>query len=303
MEPSDESPPPSDGRRDDGRGLAADLAAGLETHQKAVARLGRLSKALSEPWSDPQALEKAAGDVQKLAGSFPPDLTAKAASLAEELSRWLREERDGRRQRLARELKEGVAERGLRLLVVTKDPLELRIPPLGVRIDLEKARAAVVFGQVEILTSPATGRDILEAREKALKSLESRKWSAREFHGQLREAWSAAARRLARPDGWVDLSEVIADVAVAVQEPRWRQDPSARNFSSYGKVHFLYDLHRLREAGGLAVDGQRLVLGPATGDSTRDKKKVFWVEDGEGRGAYHLTLRFVPEEGIHGEER
>ncbi len=170
------------------------------------------------------------------------------------------------------------------------------------RIDLEKARAAIVFGQVEVLSCPAGGEEILEAREKALKALEARRWSAREFHGQLREAWETAARRLARPEGWVELADVIAVVAVAVQGPRWRQDPTARNFTSYGKAQLLYDLHRLRQAGELSVEGQRLVLGPATGASTRDKRRVFWVEDGEGRGAYHLTLRFVSEEGIHAEK-
>ena len=36
---------------------------------------------------------------------------------------------------------------------------------------------------------------------------------------------------------------------------------------------------------------------------TKDKARVFWVEDGEGRGAWHLTLRFVREEEIHAEEK
>ncbi|MGQ9589460.1 MAG: hypothetical protein ACUVYA_04100 [Planctomycetota bacterium] len=288
-------------REEDGRELAAELASALESHRKTAGRLLRLAKALSKPWRDAKAVQKAAGEAAKLVPELP-QVAREASALLDASARWLQREREGRRQKLARDLKDLSAARGVRLAVVTKDPLEIRLPPLGVRIDLEKGRAAIVFGQVELRTCAATGDEILEARRKALEELERPKWSAPEFHRQLRGAWSAAARRLGRADGWVELAEVIAEVAVAIQGPRWRQDPTARNFTSYGKAHFLYDLHRLREAGALSVDGYRLALGPATGASTRDKKRVFWVEDGDGRGAYHLTLRFVREEEIHGEE-
>ncbi len=291
-----------EGAREDGRGLAEALGSALEAHRKGIARLARLAKALSKPWTNPKAIEKTAGEMAKLARELPESLAQKASVLLEEASVWLRREREGRRQKLARELKELCAARGIRLAVVTKEPLEIRLPPIGVRIDVEEGRAAIVFGQVELLVCDATAEDIIRAREKALKSLERPKWSPEEFHRQLREAWSAAARRCGRPDGWVELAEVIADVAVAIQGPRWRQDPTARNFTSYGKAQFLYDLHRLREASALSAGGYRLVLGPATGASTRDKRRVFWVEDGDGRGAYHLTLRFVREEEVHGEE-
>jgi len=288
---------------EDGRALAGRLAEALEAHRVEVARVARAAKLLSEDWGDPKDVEKALGEVAERAVALPPDLAARASELAEAGARWLRDEREGRRQKLARELKEGCAARGLRLLVITKDPLEIRLPPLGVRIDLEKSRAAIVFGQVELAACAATATEILEGRRKALEALGRRKWSPPEFHAQLREAWAAAARRQGRPDGWVELADVIADIAVAVQGPKWRRDPTARNFESYGKAQLLYDLHRLREAGAASLDGHRLVLGPATGASTRDKSRVFWVEDAEGRGAWHLTLRFVPEEGIRGEEK
>jgi len=298
-----ESPEAAPGAAADGSKAAAELAAAVDANRKDVGRLLRAAKALSAPWSDPKAIEKALAEVAKRSAALPPTLAEKASDLAEAGKRWLAEEKEGRRQKLGRDLKEACTGRGLRLLLVTKDPLEIRLPPLGVRIDLEKASASIVFGQIEIAKAQTGANEILDAREKALKTLEGRKWSAREFHGQLREAWSAVSKKLGRADGWVELGDVIPEIAIAIQGQRWRLDPTSRNFTSYGKAQFLYDLHRLREAGGLSQGGWRLSLGPATGASTRDKRRVFWVEDGEGRGAYHLTLRFVREEAIHGEEK
>lgn len=289
-------------QQSDGPELARSLAKRVAQKRKAVAGLLRACKSLERPWSDPKGVERAMEAIGTGADALPPALKKEASALREVAAAWLRSERDGRRRRLAETIRGKCKKQGIRLLVLTKEPLEIRLPPLSVRIDLEKVRAAVLFGRVEIGSAVAAATEILKARDKALKALERRKWSPRTFHRELRTAWGAAGRRLGRADGWIELAEVLPELAFRVQGPGWRFDPTPKNLTPYGKAQFLYDLHRLRAAGALAHDGWRLALGPATGASTRDKRKVFWVEDGEGRGSYHLTLRFTREAGVHGEE-
>ena len=286
--------------RGDGSLQASGLAARMAEHKKEATRLERVLRDLSERWSDPRAVEKDLDGLAEHALERALELSAGIRELVERGKTWLASEKEERRSRLARGLKEGAAARQVPLLVVTREPLELRLPPLGVAIDIEEARATITFGQQELAACPADAEEILEAREKALSQLDRSGWDPEVFHRDLRQAWLAAVARTGQGEGWVELAEVLPQLAFALQSPRWRLDPSPRNFTGYGKAQFLYELNRLRSAGGLSCDGWRLVLGPATGASTRDKRRVFWVEDGEGRGAYHLTLRFARDEELHG---
>jgi hypothetical protein len=279
---------------------ATALAERFAEHRKAVARLERALKGLGERWRDPRAVRKDVAALRADAGDMPVELAAELVALAEAGDGWLERERAGRRGRLHAALTMAAASRGLKVAVVTREPLELRLAPLGVTIDIEKARATVHFGKQELQDAALDAEDILAARDKALTALERDGWTPEGFHRVLRDAWRAAAARAGRGDGWVELADVLPLVAFAVQPDRFRLDPQARNYDDYGKARLLYELSKLREAGGLSQDGWRLVLGPATGGSTRDKRRVFWVEDGAGRGAYQLTLRFVRDEEIHG---
>ncbi|MCK6504647.1 hypothetical protein L6R53_14785 [Myxococcota bacterium] len=89
---------------------------------------------------------------------------------------------------------------------------------------------------------------------------------------------------------------MLPQLALELQDDRFRREPSAAHFRPYSRARLCWDLWRLRRDRCLAVDGWRLSLGPATGSSTRDKKRVFWLEDDQGRGQYYLTLRFVRED-------
>ena len=202
---------------------------------------------------------------------------------------WLGTERQGRRSRFASELKEGCAREGVELRVITKDPLELRLSPLGLLVDFDADHADLVFGRERLARCPARAEAVLAARREALATLEGKGWDPKAFFSALQLAW----RRLG--EGWVELSEILPELALALQSKRFRQDPTARNFDPYPRVQLIYDLWRLRRDRQLSQGGRRLSLGPATGGSTRDKRRVFWLEDAAGNGQYHLTLRFVAE--------
>lgn len=286
-----------------GQAIAGALRVAVDDQKKILSRLSRDAKILAGSWSDPKVVDRASRGVEAAAGRVAPGISDQALELVRRAESWLKLEKQGRRQRLATELREGCASRHLEMKLVSKEPLEIRIPPLGVEIDVPKNRAHVTFGKVRIQESKALAEDIFDARKKALKELERGSWTPEGFHGALLGAWRAAMLRAGEAGGgWVELSSLLPHVAVAMQDARWMRDPTSRNFRSYGKAQFLYDLHRMRSAGILSLDGQRLVLGVATGDSTRDKKRVFWVENGQGEGSYHLTLKFVREERIHAQQ-
>ena len=283
-----------------GKGIALILRSEVDAQKKTLVRLSRDVKALSGPWCDPQVVKQAVNGVEAVVGKVATPISDHASELVRQVESWLKLEKDGRRQRLATELRDGCASRGLEMMLISKEPLEIRIPPLGVEIDVEKNKAVVTFGKVPIRDCMAQAGDIFSAHKKALTALERGDWSPESFHAVLVDSWrtaTAISRELG--DGWVELSSLLPIIALSMQDKRWLRDPTARNFRTYGKAQFLYDLHRMKSAAVLSVGGRRLVLGVATGDTTRDKKRVFWVENGQGSGAYHLTLKFVHEERIH----
>lgn len=288
-----------------GREEAAAALRAADAGLKELAKLRRtLGKIAKKEWTGPKPIESALALLPEIGtlAATQTEVGSRLASARETAASWVKEEREGRRRRLAEGLKAACASANVTLLVVTKDPLELRLPPLGVEIDVEADRAVVLFGRVEVDRSRAEPGAILAARRKALAKLDEKGFAPETFHRDLREAYARALRAARKgPEDWIEMAEVLPEIAFRRQGARWRSDPTAANFRAYGKASLLFDLWRLRQARALVGDGWRLSLGPATGASTKDKRRVFWVEDGEGRGAYHLTMRFVRSSEIHGE--
>ncbi len=256
-------------------------AKALTTQAKACNALARAAEA-----GDPKRLAKAALLAEK-AGST--DLAALVAGA----QAWLEAERTGRRQRLAEGLKAGAEAEGFPLVVVSRDPLELRLAPLGASIDVENDRAELTFGRCPVATCRAEAGAMLAARAKAVASLEGKNWNPADFHRALFRSWRRT--RDEENNDWVSLAALLPELALARQPKAFRVDPQATKFVPYPRAQFTYDLWRLRRDAALSLDGWRLSLGPATGDSTRDKQRVFFVEDAAGQGQYQLTIRFSKE--------
>lgn len=256
----------------------------------AVATLKRQAQALDALATavDPPAAGKIAAAWAAWEKAGAPDLAALA-----EVPAWLTEERTGRRERLALALRAGCERAGIELAVLTRDPIELRLPPLGVSIDVEANRAAVTFGRQDLAVAEADADAILRARADALATLEATPWEPATFHARLRRAWTRAA---STPGDWAEIAEVLPELVFLSQSRAFRADPSAKRFEPYSRAQLCYDLWRLRRDRALTQDGWRLTVAPATGASTKDKSRVFWLEDERGQGQWHLTLRFVREE-------
>ena len=248
--------------------------------------LSALARAVSPP--EPKRLAMALDALEK-AGE------ADAGAIFRESRAWVDAERGGRRERLAVGLKAGCADAGLELLVTSKDPLELRLPPLAARIDVERDRAELYFGLQPVGSTRADASAVLSAHRVAVRALEGHGWDGAAHHRLLRRAWTRL--RAETGQDWIELADVLPELALLRQSRAFRVDPVGKRFEPYPKAAFLYDLWRLRRDRCLQADGWRLSLGPATGGSTKDKQRVFFVEDDRGQGQYQLTLRFVKEEG------
>ena len=156
--------------------------------------------------------------------------------------------------------------------------------------EVDSVMAAIVgaAGLRPALAAARAGKRVLLANKETLVMAGRFFMEAVRLHGALLQAW-----QLLSGTDWVELSDLLPHLALGLQDERFRRDPVARNFRPYPRARLAWDLWRLRRERALSVDGWRLSLGPATGGSTRDKRRVYWLEDDQGRGQYYLTLRFT----------
>ena len=81
--------------------------------------------------------------------------------------------------------------------------------------------------------------------------------------------------------------------ATRKQSKKFQEEPVASNFRGYSRAQFAYDVLRLRKAGALTQAGKRINFGVATGTTATKKNRVLYMEDGEGKGEYKLTVYFT----------
>ena len=207
------------------------------------------------------------------------------------------------RQRLSRELKGACESGGLGFRVIqSEDPIEIRIPPLSVEVDLKSGVASIRFARQEVHHCAADPDQIVKGHASAMRALETA-FDGRKY---LQACWRAYRTALAetggKPGERVELLLFLPHLALQLQSKRFRTDPVEGNFRGYSRAHFAYDVLRLRRARALELDGRRIEFGVATGTSATDKKRVVYLENEEGRGQYTLTVYFR-EIGSGGSDR
>lgn len=273
--------------------VAARLAS-LREEAKALARVVQVLAPLGRErsWADLAKVPALVDKLEAKAAAIPG-----SAGRGAEIAGLARAELEGHRARLreglARELRDACAQRGLSMRVLRREePVELRIPPLGLRIDREKGRAELSFARLVVESAPAEAGAILAARERALAALTSG-FDAARFFEAARKAWLAARAAAESAGERVEITDFLPQLALQLQKPAFRVDPRAKSFSDYPRARFAYDLLQLRRAGKLAQNGWRLNLGVATGTSATQKQRVLFVEDEEGEGEFKLTVFFT----------
>ncbi len=208
---------------------------------------------------------------------------------------WDRDRANRLRRVLAQEIKTACDAAGIALRVVSKDgPIELRLSPLAVLLDLEKGRASLCFAKVVLEECAADAQQILKTWKRVKSELE-RPFDAPRFFAACRKAYLAALTASGGHDGdRVEILDILPQLALDMQERKFRANPVAKNFRSYGKAHFAYDVWRLRQAQGLTQNGLRVNFGVATGATPYQKERVVYLEGPDGQdGQFTLTVFYT----------
>jgi hypothetical protein len=259
---------------------AAELREAAEALRVRARALGALAKAV-----EAGAPRSIAAAHEKLAAAPLP------ADPGPQLGAWVEAERSSRRRRLATELRAGCDAAGIEARVEARAPLRLRVVPFSLEVDVDADRAVLGFGRAELRTVRADAGAVLEAHGALQEELGAR--PVEQVHEELRQAWRLASGSPEAP--WVTLAAVRSALCWVRQSAAFHRRPTAGRFTELPRAVFLFELHRLRAAGALAQSGWRLGLGTAAAGSMKDRDAVFWVEDGQGRGQWHHTLRFTRE--------
>jgi len=291
--------------------LADQVAALAEEVSRRVKGMSRLGKALGQLGREkvlaaPAKVARVLAELHKvrdlpdeilgedLRASLPDLLVAVGADQAERLAQ--------RRVSFGIDLTTAAGEADLQCRLVTADPMEYALPPFTLGVDLASNRASLRYARLEVAEVAAEPDRILAERAKRLEELEAG-WDAEVFFETLLLVYRQRCREPKQPMGTrVALVELLPRLALAFQKkPFWR-DPTARNFRDYSRARFAYDLGRLRREGKLCHLDLRLNLGPATGEATRRKGDVLYLEEGPDRGQYYLSAWFVSQETEHHRE-
>jgi hypothetical protein len=270
------------------RGDAARRAA----EAKALKARAALLAPLTNPalWLAPAKLGRAAAKVRKKAPADAPEVVA----LLDAVDAFVREAPERAKRELSVGLRRACAERDLELLVVRREPpAEVRIPPVSVVFDFAKAQAEIRFARQPLATCAATVDEVMRCRERVVAQLEAAFDPERYLAACLR-AYRLALADAGRSFGErIEILDFLPLLALALQDRRFAQEPSAKNFRPYGRARFAYDIWRLQREGHLSDGTHRLNLGVATGTTGGQKRRVIYFEDGHGVGENKLTVFFT----------
>ncbi|MCB9906103.1 MAG: hypothetical protein H6830_00120 [Planctomycetes bacterium] len=259
----------------------------------------RSAHKLLQRWSKPEALtdfvrlDRDLAQCQERFGVEGIDRLG-LAKVVEALGRHLVDGKKRMRQELGRQLKDVCARAGLKLKVISReDPVELRIPPLAVRLDLDSGKAEILFAKQVLETCPASAEAILECHQATVRRLE-RNFDPATFFDQCWTAYKAglAAAGSKRGDR-LELVDFLGYLAMRMQGQAFFVEPVAGNYRGYSRGQFAFDVNRLRLARGLQRDGKRMNFGVATGTTATKKGRVIYMEDEFGQGEYKLNIYFT----------
>ena len=266
-----------------------DLQQQVRDAHKSVAALEKALKDLSKP-GHLEDLKKVHSLLGKLEKVTPQSLE----SLARNLSDYRRREEKERPLRFGRALKEAAEKEGVSFAPVTSDPPCYRLGQFTVEPDFRKGTTSLCYARLEVGESTLAVDRVLLDYQKYLKALDQTEVSSEEFMQRLFTAYrkTLAAQRC-RPGDRVELVDLLPELALLAQGPKFLKNPTKDHFKPYGRVRLAWDLARLRRDGVLECQGRRVTLGTATIGTTKKKDRVLYLEGPGGKGQYYLSLAFV----------
>lgn len=287
----------------DGIGEPRPLSAAITALRAALKERARTQKALDKALAALSAAE-AGQDLPALVRLLPAldpasfatlGLSEAGEALAQDAQALATALGQSQRRELTRGLRAAceAASRDFRML--TENPPEYRVGGFTVRVEPATMEAELLFCRLEVATSAARPEAILAAVSRAERELQAGQESPEDLFARLLRAYGAALGSAGlRPGERIELVDLLPHAALTYQNAKFLQNPQAKHYRPYTRMRFVYELGRLRAARLLEQGGLRLDLGTATGDSVKNKVRVFYLEDADGQGQYYLTLRFIP---------
>lgn len=174
---------------------------------------------------------------------------------------------------------------------------ELKCAILTLGFSFEKGGAVRIYygPKVSLLKKvPVEAEKIAEAVISLLKELGHPPLDDEQF---IKELYAAYTRALARGEGEgeqppaVPIGAVMQEMAFLKQKRSFRIDPKKKNFTSYGRVKFSYDLARLKTR---RCGEKELRLVVASMEQTKKEETSLWVPKiPQGDGTHYASVAFA----------
>jgi hypothetical protein len=169
---------------------------------------------------------------------------------------------------------------------------ELRAQLFTIELDFEAGIAVLWFGPKQ----ERLGQTSLEP-EKVAKSIERARQDlgcglpTADFLTILRSAYERLVAK--EPNAVVPIIQMLSQMAYALQDARFNNDPRREYYKSYGRADFSYDLFRLMHSQRDELFGNLLHLSVATRSQTNRRQDFLWIpDDVSGKGTMYSQLQF-----------
>ncbi len=275
---------------------ARELAAALKMHGKEIEKARKALDDLAEgtAFRNATSRKRARKAIQDCAGQGLPDLSGFLGQLDQAAKAYKQEQRLSFVDALLQE----AAKESLPTRKLGDQPPVYDLGGMACTLDFEKEEAELSYARESMARLPLDPVRILEAREERLEKL-TESWPGKEAFFEA--TWSAYRGRLGRegsaPGERIHLVDLIPELTLEYAERKLWQGQKSEGLRTMTRLDLAFCLDRLAHEGGLQHGNLRLELGTATGGSTKDKKKVLFLEAGMGGGQYYLSLRFSQQPG------
>lgn len=265
---------------------ARELALAVRDYGREIDKQRKALEALSDEsgWRDRATRDRA----RKVLDSASTLVAPSVGDFLTELVPAMRDFLEARRQSFVDELFQAVESKGIQIQPLGQQPPVFDVQGIQVEVDFEKDEARLAYGREALGKAALEPAAILAERERHIERLQASWPGAADFFDAFAAAYRARAARENKPAGErVFLVDLLPELDI---EARLRGHAKPKD-GPYDKATLAYALDRLAREGVLEKDSLRLELGTATGGSTKDKKRVLFLQKGLGGGQYYLTAR------------
>lgn len=269
----------------------------VDTQKRTLATVTKLIKELSTPVpdSDLASLTERGHKVTQLGKAIDrfaetADLLQQLATLAKQRKQEIAALLERARQRFGAQLDPALRPLGLTL---SGQAPELKAGIFTIELDVNKGCARIWYGpkQEFLGDSPLSPDAIAKHLAKAQASLGAR-IEPSAFLDKLHEACRRVSCKNPRDPGRI--IAVLGELAPLLQSTKFRSDPRAEHYVSYGRADFSYDLFRVSKLDQPTLFPQRFRLKVATRANTRQRQDFLWVPEDEktGKGTTYSHIEF-----------